>query len=460
MGKLAENVQMTSATSTPHLSRVLKLRDLIFYGIILISPIAAVPLFGVAQEISRGHAVTTILAAMAAMALTAVCFGRMAALYPSAGSAYTYIGCGLNPHLGFLVGWAMFLEYLVQPILNSIYGALTIQRLLPEVPYPILAGIFVVVMTYLNWRGIRSSARTNQILLGFMSAIIMAFVVLAFRYLFVMHGWRGFFSLRPFYNPQSFSFRAIATGTSLAALTYIGFDGVTLLAEEVENPRRNVLLASVLVCVFTGVFSGLQVYLAQLVWPDYHMFPKVETAFMDAAQVVGGSRLFKGFGAMLVVSSLGCGLAGHVGAARLLLSMGRDNVLPAKVFTHLDEKRGSPTYNIWIIGVLAYAGALLLSFEQAAELLNFGAFLAFMGVNLATLRQFYFLRRPGQRRHLLSDAVLPAIGFLFCLVIWWNLQGPAKTIGGIWEAIGFIYAAIKTRGFRTQPVMMDFRTEP
>lgn len=459
MGERSEKVQVQPASSTPHLSRVLKLRDLIFYGMILTSPIAPVPVFGVAQELSQGHAVTTILAAMAAMAITAISYGRMAALYPSAGSAYTYIGRGLNPHLGFFVGWAMLLDYLIQPILNGIYGALTIQRLLPQVPYSILAGIFVGIMTYLNLRGIRSTARTNQALLVFMFAIIVMFIALAIRYISVTHGWLGLFSLQPFYNPQTFTFRTIATGTSLAALTYIGFDGVTLLAEEVENPRRNVLLASVLVCLFTGVFSGLQVYLAQLVWPDFHTFSKVETAFMDVAQVVGGPALFKGFGAVLVVSCLGCGLTGHVGAARLLFGMGRDNVLPAKIFAHVDEKRSSPTYNIWIIGGLAYAGTLVLSWEQAAQLLNFGAFLAFMGVNLATLRQFYFLRRPGQRRRLMSDAVLPGIGFLFCLVIWWNLQRPAKIVGGIWLAVGFIYEAIKTRGFRTQPVIMDFSTE-
>ena len=460
MGEPSEIVQVASATPMPHLSRVLNLWDLVFYGIILISPIAAVGLFGVVQELSQGQAVTTILIAMAAMALTAVSYGRMAALYPSAGSAYTYVGRGLDPHLGFLVGWAMFLDYLLMPILNSIFGALTIQRFLPKVPYPLLVAIFVAVITYLNLRGIRSTARTNQVLLVFMSAIILVFIALAIRYLFVMHGWHGVFSVRPFYNPQSFNFRTIATGTSLAALTYIGFDGVTLLAEEVKNPRRNVLLASVLVCFFTGVFSGLQIYLAQLVLPDFHAFRKIETAFMDAARVVGGSVLFKWFGAMLVVNSLGCGLTGQVGAARLVFGMGRDKVLPAKIFAHLDEKRSSPTYNIWITAVLAYGGALLLSFERAAELLNFGAFLAFMGVNLATLRQFYFMGCPGECRRLLLDAVLPGIGFLFCFVIWWNLQRPAKILGGVWLAVGLIYGAIKTGGFRRQPAIVDFGGEP
>jgi amino acid transporter len=234
---------------------------------------------------------------------------------------------------------------------------------------------------------------------------------------------------------------------------------VTLLAEEVKNPRRNVLLASVLVCVFTGVFSGLQIYLAQLVWPDFHTFPKVETAFMDAASVVGGTVLFQAFAAMLILTSLGCGLTGQVCAARLLYCMGREKVLPG-IFANIDEKRSSPTYNLLLIGILAYAGALLMTYERAAELINFGAFLAFMGVNLATMREHYFLRRSGQRRRFWSDVLLPGTGFLFSLVIWLNLQRPAKVAGGIWLAVGLIYGAVKTRGYRSKPVTVDFNIEP
>jgi len=114
----------TSATSTeapPRLKRVLTLWDLILYGIVLIMPIAPVPLFGVAQKLSDGHAVTTILLAMLAMLLTAFSYGRMAAVYPSAGSAYTFVGYGLNPHLGFLAGWAMFLDYLIVPLICTVW---------------------------------------------------------------------------------------------------------------------------------------------------------------------------------------------------------------------------------------------------------------------------------------------------------------------------------------------------
>jgi putrescine importer len=442
--------------ATPHLSRVLGLWDVVFFGIVLISPMAAVPLFGLAQKLSQGFATTCILISMGAMAITAVSYGRMASLYPSSGSAYTYISRGLNPHLGFLVGWAMLLDYLDQPILNSIYGALIIQRLLPSVPYIVLTAVFAGIMTYLNLRSIRVSARASEIMLAVMTAVIGLFIILAFRYLFKTEGMGGFLSTQPFYDPQTFQWQAIATGTSLAALTYIGFDGVTLLAEEVKNPKRNILLAGVMVCLFTGVFSGLQVYLAQRVWPDYRTYPHMETAFMDVARRVGHVGLFDAFAAVLVVSCLGCGLTGQLGAARLLFSMGRDKVLPSKPFAYLGRTK-VPTANVLIIGVLAFLFSQIFSYELAAEMLNFGAFLAFMGVNFACFAQFYLGGQSGRKRHLLKDAVIPLVGFFFCLWIWCNLSKPSLIRGAVWLVAGLLYAAIKTRGFRSKPLTMDFR---
>src|SRR3990170_5014278 len=128
-------------TSQPGLRRVLTLWDLIFYGIVLVQPIAPVGIYGLAAQMSRGHVATTILIAMAAMMLTAWSYGRMAALYPAAGSAYTYVSKGLNPHLGFLAGWAMFLDYLLVPLLCTIYGALTVGRLVPQVPYVVWTAV-------------------------------------------------------------------------------------------------------------------------------------------------------------------------------------------------------------------------------------------------------------------------------------------------------------------------------
>ena len=456
-------METASAVSTaPRLKRVLTLWDLIFYGVVLIQPIAPVPLYGVAQKLSDGHFVTIILIALFAMLITAVSYGRMAALYPTAGSAYTYVGKGLNPHLGFLAGWAMILDYLLQPLINTVWISTALhERYLHAVPYVVWAAIIAGIMTLLNLAGVKASAESNKILLAIMSAVVLFFVVLAIRYLFTSEGWAGLFSTQPFYDPRTFNAHRILTATSFAALTYIGFDGVTTLAEDVENPKRNVLLAVVWTCIFAGVCSAFEAYLGARVWPDWRSFPNLETAFMDICRRVGGILLFNAMGFILIVAAFGSGLTGTLGAARLLFGMGRDGVLPRKTFGYLKPGSNTPTFNILLIGALSFAGAVLLNYvgsayEHAGELLNFGAFLAFMGVNLATFWQFTVLKQQGYKTRFLKDTILPLIGFFFCGLIWWNLNNLAKTVGGIWFAMGLLYVGIKTRGFTAAPVMIDF----
>ncbi len=446
----------------PRLRRVLTLWDLVFYGIVLVQPIAPIPLFGVAQELSDGHFVTTLLIAMFAMIITAFSYGRMAALYPSAGSAYTFVSRGLNVYAGFLVGWAMILDYLLVPLVNAIWVGVAIHsRYFPKLPYPVAMFLVVAFMTGLNLRGIKSTARANKVLLVSMGGVTVAFIFLAVRYLFHQQGWGGLFSTLPFYDPQTFKPHTVWMATSYAALTFIGFEGVTTLSEDVANPRRNVLLATVLVCLFTGIFGGFLVYLGQRVWPDWHTFPNLETAFMDVCQRVGGAFLFQAMGITILLASLGGALTGAVGAARLFFGMGRDNVLPRRIFTHIGSKANTPTYSILIIGAIVYTGAMGLqyvgnAYEHAGELLNFGAFFAFMGVNLATFWQFAIVRHPERKRRIIADAALPLFGFAFCTLIWWNLHIVARIVGGIWFLVGIIYIGITTRGFRVRPVTIHF----
>lgn len=446
----------STVPAEPQLKRVLSLWDLIYYGVILTSPIAAVPLFGEGQVLSHGHTVATLLLAMVAMSVTAISFGRMASVYPSSGSVYTYISRELNSHVGFVVGWAMFLEYLFQPIQNALYAVLTFQRFTPRIPFAVLAAFTVGLITVMTVQGIKFTARTNEILLGFMMLVTTIFLVEAFRFVVLHHRFSGLVSLQPIYNPATFNIRALAAGTSLAALVFIGFDGVSILAEEVKNPRRNVLLASVLVVVFTGLFSGLQVYMAQRVWPDYSTLQNPETVFMDVARMASGPWLFAAYGVMLLISSIACGLAGHVGASRLLYSMGRDDVLPRKIFGYLTPGKSNPVYNVWIVGVLAYIGVITIPWEHAAEIVTFGALLAFMGVNLAALKHFWFSKEAIGNRNFFVDAFVPSFGIVFCLVLLMSLQVWTKYAGVSWLVIGIVYGAYKTRGFTLRPKLIDF----
>jgi amino acid transporter len=455
-----------SAKPEVKLRRVLSLGDLIIYGIVLIQPVAALPLFGHANDISRGHAVTTILIAMCAMVCTAVSYGRMASRYPAAGSAYTYVGRALDPRLGFIAGWCMFMDYLLVPIICVIYTSVAARHLLPFVPYPVWAILFTGGFTLLNLNGIKVASRANWVLMIVMSAVVFWFMAAAIRYVLGAFGPAGLLTVKPFYSPDSFSWSAIGSGTALAALTYIGFDGITTLSEEVENPRRNVLLAAVLTCVITGIWSGAQVYLAQVSWPDWASITQgaaseaartaaLDTAIMAVARRVGGAVLDAALSMILLVGSVGSGVTGQIGAARLLYGMGRDGVLPRRFFGYLDRKHAGPSRNVVLIGALTLVGAAILSYEESAKLINFGAFLAFIGVNLACLREFFW-RGPKSVRSALLNFLPPAVGAIVCLVIWKSLPLKTLAIGGAWMAAGIGYLAILTSGFRRALPAVDF----
>jgi len=450
----------TREAAAPHLRRVLTLWDLVFYGIVLTQPIASVPLFGVAQKLSNGHYATTLLLAMFPMLVTAFSYGRMAAIYPSAGSAYTYVGKGLNAYLGFLVGWAVLLDYGLTPLVNGIWVAIVIHaRYLPQVPFVVGMFLVVAIMVAPNLRGIKTSALSDKILLAGMFSVTVVFILLAIHFLFHHQGWSGLVSPQPFYNPRTFAIRTVWTATSYSVLTYFGFEGVTTLAEDIKNPKRNVLVAIVLVCLFTGVFGGFLAYLGQRVWPDWHTLPNLETAFMDVCARVGGRGLFHAMGFTILLADIGGGLAGILGAARLLFGMGRDNVLPRKIFAHLSPGSSTPTYNILIIGTVVFVGGIALqhvgnAFEHAGELQNYGAFFAFANVNLAAFWQFAFVRPHKSKLRTIADSGLSLFGAVFCAIMWWNLDSVARVVGGLWFLIGVAYLATGTRGFTVPPRMI------
>jgi amino acid transporter len=426
---------------TTELRRVLRLRDLVLFGIVLIQPTAPMPLFGVVGNEARGHVVLTILIAMCAMMLTAVSYGRMARAYPAAGSAYTYVGRELHPELGYLTGWSMAMDYMLNPVICAIWCSKAAANVVSGVPYTVWALLFVTLFTLLNLRGIQASARTNTILAAGMGAVVVVFLGAAIRYL-AGNAHITFAGLAlPFYNPATFDLPAVLTGTSIAALTYIGFDGISTLSEEVENPERNVLRATVLTCLVTGVLAGVEVYAAQLVWPDYGTFNDPDMAFVEVAGRVAGPWLFHLVNFTLLVVSVGSGIGAQLGAARLLYGMGREDALPRSFFGALDAKTAVPRNNVLLLGAVALAGSLLLTYQLGAELLNFGAFCAFMGVNAAAMRRYYFSARERKIR----DLVFPLLGFLICLYIWLNLRWPAKLAGGAWMLIGILYRAARAR---------------
>src|SRR5450756_940942 len=159
---------MSSTANPPadvlRLRRSLTLWDLILYGIIVIQPVAPMSVFGVLSDRGHGHVVTTILIAMIAMLFTAISYGRMARAYPSAGSAFTYVGRELHPALGYVTGWSMAMDYMLNPMICTIWCSKAAGNIVPEIPYAVWIVFFVLLFTGLNLRGIRSTARTNEVL--------------------------------------------------------------------------------------------------------------------------------------------------------------------------------------------------------------------------------------------------------------------------------------------------------
>ncbi|HEX6880353.1 MAG TPA: APC family permease [Terriglobales bacterium] len=456
------------ASSGIGLRRTLTLWDLILYGVIVIQPTAPMSVFGVLSERGRGHVVTTILIAMIAMLFTAISYGRMARAYPSAGSAFTYVGQEISPALGYVTGWSMAMDYMLNPLICFIWCSKAAMNFAPGVPYWVWVVFFFLVFTGLNLRGIRTSARVNAGLAAGMGVVIAIFFITAARYVMGQpHDGLAFFT-RPFYDPETFNAKIVLGGTSLAVLTYIGFDGISTLSEEAENPRRNILLATVLTCLVIGLLSAAEVYAAQLVWPSSQSFPDVDTAFVHVAGRAAGPWFFVVMNITLLVANFGSGMGAQLGAARLLYGMGRSNALPKSFFGAVDAKRRIPRNNVIFVGVVALIGAFVLSYGRGAELLNFGALIAFMGVNAAAFMRYYIgtkEERAGgwgrllEPRRVIMMGIPPAGGFIVCLILWTNLSRPAVIAGAIWMAVGIAFGAWKTGGFRRDLVNFELPPE-
>jgi len=333
-----------------------------------------------------------------------------------------------------------------------------------QIPYPGLLWplIFAGLFTALNLRGVQTSARINKTLCAIMGAVILAFFWYTIRYIFNLPQFPEAYFLRPFYNPQTFTINRVFHGTSVAVLTYIGFDGISTLSEEVENPKRNIFLATVLVCVITGVLASAEVYGAQLLslqhfGRDFGVFSEVgdENVFSHVAGIAGGVLMTKVISVTLLIATIGSGMGSQLGAARLLYGMGRSGAISKKFFGSIHPKTRIPANNVMFVGGIALLGAFLISYDDGANMLNFGALIAFMGVNLAALTHYYI--RGNDRT--LGQLIPPVLGFIICFLLWISLSSKAKILGAIWMAVGIAYGAWKTRGFQSSLVNFDLPPE-
>ena len=438
---------MAATTDNPQtggvgLRRSLRFRDLVLYGIILIQPTAPMPSFGVIYQEARGHAVTAILLAMVAMLFTSISYGRMARVYPHGGSAFLYVGKEIHSSLGYLTGWCLVMDYVLNPLICTIWCSRAAMNFLPGVPYIAWAIFFAILFTMLNCNGVETSARINAAMAAALGVVIVLVLVAAVRWL--LHPatplGAGFFT-KPFYDPSTFNAGGLLRGTSIAVLTYIGFDGISTLTDEAKDPARSVPRAIVLTCFITGVLASIEVYAAQLVWPRGMKFPDIDTAYVYVAGRMGGPILFLIVNAALLLANIGSGMASQLGAARLLYAMGQDGALPRRFFGTVDAKNRIPRNNVLLIGAICLAGALVFSYQLGTELLNYGALLAFMGVNLASVIRGWRHGRFAQWFPML----LSLGGLITCFFLWINLGTLARIVGTSWALAGILLWVLRRR---------------
>jgi amino acid transporter len=421
--------------------RSLRFMDLVLYGIILIQPTAPMPVFGVLYEQAHGHVATTILLAMIAMLLTAVSYGRMARIYPAGGSAFLYVGKELHPALGYLCGWCLTLDYVLNPLICTIWSSKAAAAFLPAIPYAAWVLFFAALFTLLNLAGVETSARINALLAAILVLVVAIFLAAAARWMLHGHPIHGGQWLLPLFDRKTFNARAVLHGTSIAVLTYIGFDGISTLADEAREPRRDIPRAIVMACLIAGVLAAIEVYAAQLVLPPGKVFANVETAYPEVGRLIGGWLLFSIVNGALLLATIGSGMASQMGAARLLYAMGRDGAIPGRFFGALAPKRLIPQNNVLLIGAVCVIGGFLMSYELGAELLNYGALVAFIMVNIAAARRVWL--------ELGAAGVLPLLASLLgcavCALLWGNLSALALEVGTLWAVLGIVLGLLNWR---------------
>ncbi|WP_269410005.1 APC family permease [Lentibacillus daqui] len=446
---------MANQHQSLELKRTLKLRHILILGLAYMSPWAVFDTFGIISELTNGHVPASYVLVIIAVLFTVFSYSKMARIYPSAGSAYTYTRKTMNTSLGFLVGWVILLDYLFLPMINAAFIEIYLSAVFPSVPSWIWIIGMIAFITVLNIAGVKVAVSANSLLVIFQVLITIFFVALTVHS--IVSGNNGFFSFQPFYS-DSMSFSNVFAGASILMLSFLGFDAVTTLSDEAIHPKRDIPKAIFLVAFLGGAFFLTVSYFMQSLFPKLaslqQISPDLESASSNIALFIGGHIFSAVFLAGALTACLASGLAGQTSATRLLYAMGRDRILFKKVFAYLHPRFKTPVFNILITAILA-SSALFLNLYAATSLINFGAFVAFAFVNLSVII-FYFKNRNHKKLSLIGYVIIPFLGFLFNVYLWYNLDPAAMLLGISWMAVGVIYLLYITKFFTKAPPKMDF----
>ncbi|HWF78706.1 MAG TPA: APC family permease [Caulobacteraceae bacterium] len=430
------------------LKRTLSPFDLLVYGLVFIVPIAPWSSFGFVFNASHGMVPLVYVVGLVAMVFTARSYVVMSAAFPVAGSVYAYAGRGIGVSAGFLAGWALLLDYLLLPTLIYVICAVSIHAVIPAAPKPLLVALFLGVNTVVNIVGIESTAKLSIALLLLQLLLLGAFLLLCL--IGLAHGVSGaHITLSPLFDRAKMTPSLIFGALSLAALSFLGFDAISTLAEEAKGGARAVGQATMLSLLLAAGLFVLQTYLASLFVLDRKSFApgdEAATAFFIIAKAIGGEPLRWSVSILGVLfSGLAGALTAQAATARLIYSMARDGMLP-RALAHVDARRKTPVRAILLVAAITLAlGVLLVNqIELLTSIVNFGALTGFLALHVSVV--VWFMVRQKSRRWF-AHLVSPLLGFAIIGYVLLNTQTNAKIAGLLWLGVGaLMLAVIKARG--------------
>ncbi|WP_223458248.1 MULTISPECIES: APC family permease [unclassified Pseudomonas] len=435
------------------LQRTLSLGSVVLFGIAYMTPIIVLGTFGILAQSTAGMVPAAYLAALVAMFFTAMSYGRMASAFPVAGSAYSYVRKAISPKLGFIAGWAVLLDYLFLPMAIWLIGAAYLNSAFPAVPQWVWVLAFIGITSAINIVGLKLANGINALLMLVQFLVLIAFVALCVHYV-GGDASTPLWSIKPFFNGDM-QMPLIMSGAAIACYSFLGFDAVSTLTEETRDPRRTIPRAIMLITLIGGlIFVGVS-YFVQIAHPSFQ-FDNVDSAAYEIARNIGGDLFVSIFLIGLIVGQFASGLSAQASGSRLLYAMGRDGVLPKAFFGTLHERFGTPINSILLCAVVALL-ALKLDVTTSTSFINFGAFLAFSLVNLSVIFHYWIGGEKKGAREFVLFLLFPFIGLAADLWLMVSLDHLAVYLGLTWLAIGVVYLAVLTGGFRRQPPEMDFQ---
>lgn len=448
------------------LDRSMNVWQLTAFGLNYMVPIAPAIIFGSLLSISGGSVALPYLFAGIAMLLTGISYSTMVKNFPLAGSVYNYVGRGWNVHLGFVSGWVLTLDYVLIPTVTSASAAYFAQQYFPSMPYWSLLAIFTLGTGLLNLFGIELLSKLGLGLLIAGEFIVwMTILVWAHAVQFGGVGTGTLLSTEPFHFTN---ISAMATATSLAVFSFLGFDAITTLAEETNHPKRDIPRA-IYWCVGIGTVTMFVTgVVGMLVVPDWQSHINnetwVATTLFQVTRMTGGQFFTTLYTACFLAEMAVFNLVATAAGARLLYGMGRDSLIPKKVFASINKKWKTPHWNIIIIVAIEFTLGISANITALSNLVNYGALFGFAALNLSVVWLYYVKKkgeslsgdhegkkiRPSGWQHL-RFLVLPLMGFAVIACVWISMDRSALLIGTIWLIIGIIFLTFKTKGFRKLP---------